>query len=672
MRLSLICIFIAYCCSNSVFASQDSKLDEKAIREGVLESGVWRGKNQQSAFDWGVSLDLGLAHFQVFKGLGVAFNHLLQVEPTFQGPFYHRVDRWSLNSDLNPGDILNSAVSSPVSLKISRKNQILFIRYFANRSKALNAAPYDLSHLPLSAKTALNKLQPGDFVSIPAELNLIMSAELATSHPIINANAGSYWLMRSQFEIHILRMSGSQVRLRMIALRDHRREFPAAKIGIGFQLYRFGLSQAELSSQYELSLAEGSRSVENGDIFFMDFIFDLGNQEACDAYEAILASKFKWKNVSSLSEPNEKKWLDDAVIGDASMAEAICRQDLELDLSKRRVHCVFKGFSNYSREASRIKLGTRLLFFEKNGLTSTNDLMYLDAQGEQLSFFLVNSSASTGAGFLFGLREKSVKHDLGLLFRSTESPRVQNFEDFFISVQVQDRLLDDREKKLFKNFLDLNLKSDHMVDMKLNNWFGKSDLENAYLQLKVVMNARTMEDFGRKSLMELEQAYLDYLDKKRDLIFSQEGFGELNFIGFLHPDNEQMIGLLYELFRHLSGSDMEAKVDLIKKLKNNQPFLRHGLGFLWSLASENKGEEGIFLDLEMRANHKQPYLKKDLGSSNTRQYPNFEIISSLLKDFSFGLEGEALEIKKGQWPPSRAVHLRKLRKKEIFQLLYAQ
>lgn len=141
----------------------------------------------------------------------------------------------------------------------------------------------------------------------------------------------------------------------------------AAKLQVGMDL-KFLSLEAFASMQ----LAEFGIHKESGDVFLVDYVFDLKDPDARQACDAILSSNNIMKSLKLLEPFTKDKRLSEMVISDATLADQIVREDIGEPASEVRIHRVFKGLNKYNQENSLFKLG--LGFFRyRDGSTYTED-----------------------------------------------------------------------------------------------------------------------------------------------------------------------------------------------------------------------------------------------------------------------------------------------------------
>jgi len=643
--------------------------DEGFIRRVVLQPGVWKGTVKEKVADLSIGLDLGFANLELLRGLGIASGYRYEVEPTYDGPYYHRVDRWRVGLNLKPGDLIKSALDLPISFNISKSSDVLFVRYFPTRKQALLVKPYHIAQLPMTAENVREQLVPGDFVALPGRMNIMMSAQLSTGPLAFKAKAGSHWLMRAEYQIHVLRMQNDRVRLRIITRREREKGWIGARVGAGFKLFGMEFSDTTITSFFDLNLAAGSVTTQVGNLFFMDFVFDLSSEKARRAYDSILSSKYKFKDLELLNPFKKHGDVNQEVIADATAAEALFFQDRHLPKEKRRVDRIFKGFNEYERKGSRIKLGANLVRYDRGGHTTENHLVHYDHLNRKSHYFFANSTMRKNARLLFGWRERKVQHNVGALFRSNENKEINEFLDFSVSVLIRDKKLSSREQRDIRSFMELNLTPEILRKTGLHKWDFSTSKKNAKFYFQIFFHKQAFDALRNLSSESIQEAYIDYLNQNGDALFLSQNDEQSQFLGFLHPDNTEMLQKLASVLQIEDHQDHKAKIRMATNLRKNHAFMKHGVGFLLSLLPRRLRSDSILIRMQLKAQNEEPVIFNYGKKLKSDFYDDLQYIQAMLDQSSFEMRAEALEQKREEPNP---VAPRLLKQKRIFQKLYSQ
>ncbi len=241
----------------------------------------------QLAFEVGSpSLKLDL-----LEGLTLGVRYLLQVQPSYRDQFFTRIDRYTLETDVRPGD---SFPGLPVALAIDSGTEILFAQQFVSGAEARNPGNTYLPHrLPLNSKKAL-ALKPGDYVRFDAHMNLLARLGQLFDIPqgFMNVGASISGVLSGNFQVHVFRLGQNEIRLKLIMERNRSGKV-AAQVSPDLPL---GILAIDARAQRILELKKFDRSLSaalsraNQSVFLIDYTLDLSNPDVRDAYDKVFGN----------------------------------------------------------------------------------------------------------------------------------------------------------------------------------------------------------------------------------------------------------------------------------------------------------------------------------------------------------------------------------------------
>ena len=174
------------CFSTSTFAQLESLLEDSTPKKPTIWDRI--GKLD-------LSFGVRLFRFDIADGFQIAAKYKYEAEPSYIENLHTRVDRWEITTGFDAGDLLDDL---PIFLSLNRKAEITFVRHFKDKKKAITIKPYTPLRLPLTAERALEKVEVGDFVSIPVRLNLATGLYVSTSGTL-DAGARVYKFVAGRF-----------------------------------------------------------------------------------------------------------------------------------------------------------------------------------------------------------------------------------------------------------------------------------------------------------------------------------------------------------------------------------------------------------------------------------------------------------------------------------------
>lgn len=229
----------------------------------------------------------------LLEGLTVGARYLLQVQPSYRDQFFTRIDKYTIETDIRPGDRFPGL---PIALAIDSGTEILFAQQFVSGAEARRPANTYLPHrLPLNSVKAL-ALKPGDYVRFDAHLNLLARLGQLFDIPqgFMNVGASVSGVLSGNFQVHVFRLGESEVRLKLIMERERSGKL-SAQVSPDLPL---GILAIDAQAQRILELKKFDRSLSaalsraNQSVFLIDYTLDLSNAKVRDAYDQVFGSGF--------------------------------------------------------------------------------------------------------------------------------------------------------------------------------------------------------------------------------------------------------------------------------------------------------------------------------------------------------------------------------------------
>jgi hypothetical protein len=607
----------------------------------VLNVEKLAGKVKEEIAEMDVSASVRLLDLDVAEGVGISSKYKYEVEPSYMAKHHTRIDRWKLNTNIRPGDILKDHIELPVYLNIDKGAEINFVRQFPSKKEALKAIPYSLNKLPTNAKRAL-KLNVGDFVSIPTNMSVAVGASIANAADILRANAGAYVVFSGKFLVHVFRMKDDKVRVRLIAQRNHTLGANAGA-KIDFDIFGISIVDKQIKRWIELDIAKLGASKGKGHQLIIDYIFDLKNDDAKKAYNQILGSTFKFKDVAMFSEFIKERGLEDRLITVYEDAEVIFKEDLEKE--KKRVDRIFKGFNNFKKKSSHLKLGLLFTTYSKNKTFIENKISYDNKYGERKRFYYPTMTRTKKNEFdliLLKAKERIVKTTFGLVPLDDEDFGNAH-TDFGFTYDRKDKVFRIDEQRKYQQML-IDTLPDFLYDsIDWKGWDEYRSRPNTVATMQVIFKKEAFASLkGMTEKQIRKKLFRFYKDRKLVDITLIDGFfkrlwRKLRLInGEERSDVKHISQKLYEVFNS-EGFDGKDRIKTLMELRERYIFKRMGLKFLMSLIPENELDKFVFIKLSMHSK-KDEEVKFTFGSQGYSEvYHELMYVNSVLNDRSFDL-----------------------------------
>ena len=240
-------------------------------RSSWLES-----KIQGKRFGGSVSVNQSIA-----EGIRLGARYKAESAPSYFPKFYTRIDQYSINADLLPGQVLSRSSGLPVGLGFSSGTEVTFARQFEKQLDSIKATPYGYDHLPFTAKTAREKLIAGDYVSFSSKMNLSGSVNsFVPAFGMLGGGAGAQLVASGEFQIQIFRMRNDLVRVRIISNRGNAKNLYAGVSAMpAFNLFQISMANSATNKLISALAPVNPLQVnmENGaeHLIVLDYVYDL-------------------------------------------------------------------------------------------------------------------------------------------------------------------------------------------------------------------------------------------------------------------------------------------------------------------------------------------------------------------------------------------------------------
>ncbi len=603
MKKWIIPLLIQTIVSTSAFAGLGDVLKPSNIQERV----------RTEVADLDISFRVNLFDVDLFEGLGISSRYRYEVEPSYIANYFTRVDRWEFNTDIKAGDILDEVIKTPIYLNIDRESSVYFVRQFQSKWEATKAPPYLLNRLPVTASRARKYLEPGDFVSIPSEMTVAFGASSGFLDQIdgVDAEADVYYMLKGKFLIHIFRMKDNKVRVKLIAQKVNG---AAGEVSIGADLEVFGVSivDKQIKKIFELDALKVGLGKGKGSQFLIDYIFDLNDDKAVEAYNSILSSTYKFKDLSIFRDFVSRNELESSLLSSYEKADNLSKEDR--NLKSKRVERVFKGSNNYDYDSSRLKLGLILASFDRNISYTENLVSYDSTDGERHYYFypIHTKTKDKKIGISpFKYKENIKVSYFGLVPVKKKEDIGSTFSDYGFTYDLKDKFFRQSEQVKLKQLIKDNIPKSVYNTIDWGEFDETQAHNSARGFFQVIFKAEAFESIKGISQDELHRKLVAfYKDRERLSAGPIHGvwrrvWRTITILGI--TERRSLNKISKALYFAINDTKLGAKerVRRLLSLRENNLFEKVGVGFLISLLSEDVLEDKVFITLDLHARDTQ-------------------------------------------------------------------
>ena len=420
--------------------------------------------------DTPIEVPFKLLDVDLLEGITLGAQYKFGVQPSYRDDFFTRVDRYNVTAAIDPGDIVGDL---PFLMAIDSGSQLVFVQQFASGRAARNIKnAYLPDRIPINSEKALS-LKVGDYVRFDAKLSLLTSLGQAfpLAYHILAGKLGVSALVSGDYQVHVFRLDGDRVRIKLVGDRVFRRS-ASAGIGRVRGLEVLGVNQA---LKKVVSLAELDHSIQvaigktNTRVFLVDYTLDLGEPAVREAYDSIFASPRRLKSVQVSETLQDNDDFSDRVIGNLEPLDTLARESIQNSFATPVVRN-FKG-SNFAKSRHidlQLNLKsynvTRERVFRENFLTRST----LQPNGSEVTdhFLLPSWSRIRERSALFGRLNEDMQRTADALFVADENGEPLRFLNIGFGFDYRDSRMRDHEYRRMRNKLALLLPPDGEAALK--------------------------------------------------------------------------------------------------------------------------------------------------------------------------------------------------------------
>lgn len=455
--------------STQAMSAETTKLKD------LLEKETLAKKAKEVIAEQDINFGVNLGSIDLIDGINLSAKYTYAVDSSYISQYYTRIDKWDLHGGINVGEVLKDLVDIPFSFSINRENSFFFVRQYPTKKQALLAIPYTPQKLPLTANLALKNLNIGDFVSMPANLSVGVSLSTSSSYAlpvIVNSNASVYGVISGEFTIQVFKVDQTHVRLKLITQRS-RTTGTNAGAGFAFNFFGIGILDGQIKKLLDSDLISMGVSFTPQSQFILDYIFDLSDTSAQEAYNQILSSTYKFKDILATEQILNPSDLKDKLISSYEKADELTEQDRSITPDKRRVQRIFKGFNVSSGHSKSLKLAFLITSYKKDTTYAESKVTFIDKNERNLEFFYPTYSKYTeshlGQKWFFDLKDQSSITNFGLIPRFNLENRAK-YPDLGFTFERRDIYFTSYEQKTVQKFLLNQIPTSMVNNIDLGEW----------------------------------------------------------------------------------------------------------------------------------------------------------------------------------------------------------
>lgn len=566
----------------------------------------------------GPKAELDLIDLDIFPGGALVAGYEYEVEPAYTRGLYSRSDRWYIGVDATPDDSVVSSDDLDVDLSGGLKNETVatFTRFFKDPCEAMRATPYSPRRIPLKAKTALGpKFRVGDYFLFRGSVGFVVSAEILSmlSSSFWGVGLSGSYLMEGFYQIHIVRLSEKEVRLKVVA---HRGRNISASLGVGFEgdFEVFKVSPLDRALEKFVNTKPIKLKVDSNksNVFMIDYILDLTDAKVANAFETILPQFRNFRNIDLTGPFRKLKDGSTTLLLDLSPLEDLYKEDYHndrLDRIKRNL----RTSSDQRSVGFGIHAGNKILGFKFDKDVSTAQMSVMQKEDVTERFLLRSWEKTWDGRFMYSWFRSEKEDGFRALFTADK-----DFQK--ISPVNMVKFINHKKNRFsFGNFEDLkvvlkkSLPQEIYQRVPFSHWPQKKGEKyfNYGLRFQLVMAPESILEAPELSVEEIIVLFKDHVLSKglsaKDYFYPhQNGHGHGSSRVSSESQFDMNLKSMAKILTRVLDRDLSMldRLDLISKLRRNKLFSESGLSFIMALRPDKLAAH-YSVDLNISSNEAQ-------------------------------------------------------------------
>jgi hypothetical protein len=485
----------------------DSAIAKSLVRKSVI------GKIRDKVASLDVKVDVPLLEARAFEHVNTALKYRYEFEPSYQGDYHLRMDRWKLTNDINIGDMIKGEKNFKFGLDLKHGTEVLFVRAFKDRKDAIRAMPYPFWNLPFNAEDISEKLEIGDFVSFNANMNLIVGASTLP----FSVNPISIWthfIISGEFQIHLFRKSENHTILKIIAVRKKHKDFGwTAGFAAGQKI--FGLKVVDRRVERWANVTEifsASFSQTKSNLLMIDYTMDTRDERVRKAYDGLITSLYEF-NTAEISNPfasNDE--LAGRLLSDVTAFESIYSTERLKPNLDRTLERNFKGRNDIQENPrSNFRFGAMLFRFSRDSEYTENALTSIDTNEVPNYFRLHTFQRRNTTSWWFSYFKSESISRASLLFEADSNLKIRSIRDIVFEWDYRDKQLENDEFSMIKNAVRQAVPGSVHGKLNWGEWDGSRNYQNARFLYRMVLSPMALSSVRNFSSDEVYQLLVKYI-----------------------------------------------------------------------------------------------------------------------------------------------------------------
>ena len=344
----------------------------------------------------------------------------------------------------------------------------------------------------------------------------------------------------------------------------------------------------------------------------IDYVLDLKDKEVRDAYNDVIRSSFRFKNLEVLGPLKSVGDITDTLVSNIVGIEEIFQKDKCLSAEKRRVRRIKKGRLVSDQDTAGVKVGLNIVRIEGSTTYTRSMITLVNGADESPENFILDSwQRNDSAAFipLFGVSESRKVRSMNALYKADVDFNPTEFTDLGVFYDRKENPFNSSEQFSLLEHMKYLLPSQiyERVDQNLGEWKVQERRNAAHLIHQVFFHRgslKTREGMPEKEIRDRFIAFVDRIPhlnaQPQTQLYSGQGSNDIHWSLRFKLDIDTVVKALYRVFQ--VGLTPRERVENVLTVTNVPLFQEVGVGFLISVLPQEKLEDLIRFSMLWRAN----------------------------------------------------------------------
>lgn len=347
-----------------------------------------------------------------------------RVDPAYADGLYSRTDKWEIKLSSVPDFEWNirDNVRTNLSLGPHVGAAASFIRFRKDPCEAIKLLPKAPNRMPLRASSAIGEhFNIGDYFLFRGSAGMVISPKILSTigTGFWGAQPGISYLIEGYYQFHLVRLSETKVRLKVLGHKKRDKEFSLSAGWFGdFEVFGVGLIDNPIEKIVNPKPLRVVAKNRKSNIFMVDYILDLSDPDVEVAFNKVIAKAKRLLQIE-LANPFKGKDLSTMLLLDLVPLENLYEHDRTQN-REDRITRNLKTSSNQNSNHFGVDLGSKIIGINWDKESSISYMNLKDEDDKDEYYVLRSWENKRNGRFIFGSTRSEERNGTRMLFETND------------------------------------------------------------------------------------------------------------------------------------------------------------------------------------------------------------------------------------------------------------